>query len=176
MQFLSDAGLRRSEAAALTWGDMEIAADGSGRVRIARSKTDQEGEGEIVAITPSTVQALLAKIMERREAMWLEQESRPGRTIWHNHYVEHRLIRALGNVTLFHRPSQVVALVYVSLDDDGDLCTIARAVSMESVEDAQEWCDNVWASPDNLHVRLQLSQLVQLQQMAEAIESLAMRL
>ena len=55
---LSDGGLRRSEAAALTWGDVEIAADGSGRVRLARSKTDQEGEGEVVAITASTVQAL----------------------------------------------------------------------------------------------------------------------
>ena len=55
---LSDGGLRRSEAAALTWGDVEIAADGSGRVRIVRSKTDQEGEGEVVAITASTVQAL----------------------------------------------------------------------------------------------------------------------
>lgn len=108
--------------------------------------------------------------------MWLEQESRPGMTTWHKHYVEHRLIRALGNVTIFHRTPQVTASVYVSLDDDGDLCFIARAVSMESVEDAQEWCDNVWASPDNLHVRLQLSQLGQLQQMAEAIESLAMQL
>jgi len=57
---LSDAGLRRSEAVALTWADVEIAADGSGRVRIVRSKTDQEGEGEIVAITASTVQALEA--------------------------------------------------------------------------------------------------------------------
>lgn len=55
---LSDGGLRRSEAAALTWGDVEIAAAGSGRVRIARSKTDQEGEEEVVAITASTVQAL----------------------------------------------------------------------------------------------------------------------
>lgn len=57
---LSDAGLRRSEAAALTWADVESAADGSGRITIARSKTDQEGEGEIVAITPSTVHALEA--------------------------------------------------------------------------------------------------------------------
>ena len=55
---LSDGGLRRSEAAALTWGDVEIVADGSGLVRITRSKTDQEGEGEVVAITASTVQAL----------------------------------------------------------------------------------------------------------------------
>lgn len=57
---LSDAGLRRSEAAALMWADVEIAADGTGRIRIARSKTDQEGEGEVVAITASTVQALEA--------------------------------------------------------------------------------------------------------------------
>ena len=57
---LSDAGLRRSEAAALTWADVEFAADGSDRIRIARSKTGQEGDGEIVAITPSTVQALEA--------------------------------------------------------------------------------------------------------------------
>lgn len=57
---LSDGGLRRSEAAALTWGDVEIAADGSGRVRVARSKTGQEGEGEVVVITASAVQALAA--------------------------------------------------------------------------------------------------------------------
>ncbi|MYH63018.1 MAG: tyrosine-type recombinase/integrase [Caldilineaceae bacterium SB0675_bin_29] len=55
---LSDGGLRRSEAVALIWGDVEIAADGSGRVRVARSKTDQEGEWEVVAITASTVRAL----------------------------------------------------------------------------------------------------------------------
>ena len=57
---LSDAGLRRSEAAALTWADVETAADGSGRVRIARSKTDQDGAGEVVAVTATTVQALEA--------------------------------------------------------------------------------------------------------------------
>jgi len=44
---LSDAGLRRSEAAALTWADVEFAVDGSGRIRIARSKTDQEGGGRV---------------------------------------------------------------------------------------------------------------------------------
>ena len=37
---LSDAGLRRSEAGALTWGDAERWADSSGRIRIVRSKTD----------------------------------------------------------------------------------------------------------------------------------------
>ena len=57
---LSDAGLRRSEAAALTWDDVEIAAAGSGQIRIARFKTDREGAGEVVAVTRSTVQALEA--------------------------------------------------------------------------------------------------------------------
>ena len=57
---LSDAGLRRSEAAALTWDDVEIAAAGSGQIRIARFKTDREGAGEVVAVTRSTVQVLEA--------------------------------------------------------------------------------------------------------------------
>ena len=57
---LSDAGLRRSEAAALTWGDVELAVDGSGRITITRSKTDQAGAGEVVAVTRPTVQALEA--------------------------------------------------------------------------------------------------------------------
>ena len=36
---LSDAGLRRSEAAALTWGDVQRWDDGSGRITVVRSKT-----------------------------------------------------------------------------------------------------------------------------------------
>ena len=39
---LSDAGLRRSEAAALTWGDVQRWDDGSGRITVIRSKTDVE--------------------------------------------------------------------------------------------------------------------------------------
>ena len=42
---LSDAGLRRSEAAALTWGDVVRWNDGSGRITVVRSKTDAEGPG-----------------------------------------------------------------------------------------------------------------------------------
>ena len=48
---LSDGGLRRSEAAALTWDDVVSEADGSGRVTIRQSKTDAEGDGAVVAIT-----------------------------------------------------------------------------------------------------------------------------
>ena len=39
---LSDGGLRRSEAAALTWGDLQRWDDGSGRITVIRSKTDVE--------------------------------------------------------------------------------------------------------------------------------------
>ena len=55
---LSDAGLRRSEAAALTWGDVQRWEDGSGRITVIRSKTDAEAQGAVVAITPAAMTAL----------------------------------------------------------------------------------------------------------------------
>ena len=57
---LSDAGLRRSEAAALTWGDVVRWEDGSGRITVVRSKTDAEAQGATVAITPAAMAALSA--------------------------------------------------------------------------------------------------------------------
>ena len=57
---LSDAGLRRSEAAALTWGDVQRWDDGSGRITVVRSKTDAEAQGATVAITPAAMDALSA--------------------------------------------------------------------------------------------------------------------
>ena len=53
---LSDAGLRRSEAAALTWDDVVRWDDGSGRLTVGRSKTD--GEARTVYLTPASVEAL----------------------------------------------------------------------------------------------------------------------
>ena len=55
---LSDGGLRRSEAASLTWGDVQRWDDGSGRITVVRSKTDVEAQGTVVAITPAAMQAL----------------------------------------------------------------------------------------------------------------------
>ena len=46
---LSDAGLRRSEASSLTWGDVQRWDDGSGRITVVRSKTDVEAAGAVVA-------------------------------------------------------------------------------------------------------------------------------
>ena len=55
---LSDAGLRRSETAALTWGDVQRWDAGSGRITVFRSKTDAEAQSAVVAITPAAMKAL----------------------------------------------------------------------------------------------------------------------
>ena len=52
------AGLRRSEAAALTWGDVQRWEDGSGPITVIRFKTDVEAQGAVVAITPAAMRAL----------------------------------------------------------------------------------------------------------------------
>ena len=57
---LSDAGLRRSEASSLTWGDVVRWEDGSGRITVVRSKTDAEAQGAVVAVTPAAMAALSA--------------------------------------------------------------------------------------------------------------------
>ena len=55
---LSDAGLRRSEAVALTWGDVERWTDGSGRITVVSSKTDVTAQDAVVAITPTAMKVL----------------------------------------------------------------------------------------------------------------------
>ena len=57
---MRDALLRRSEAVALTWADITFKPDGSGRLTIRRSKTDQEGEGAVQYLGPDAVEALEA--------------------------------------------------------------------------------------------------------------------
>ena len=57
---MRDALLRRSEAAALTWADIEAAGDGSGRLTIRRAKGDQEGRGAVVYIGTAALDAIEA--------------------------------------------------------------------------------------------------------------------
>ena len=57
---MRDGLLRVSEAAALRWGEVELAGDGSGRIRIPESKTDQEAEGVVLYLGPAAVESLLA--------------------------------------------------------------------------------------------------------------------
>ena len=51
-------GLRRSETASLTWGNVQRWDDGSGRITVLRSKTDTEAQGAVVGITPAAMRAL----------------------------------------------------------------------------------------------------------------------
>lgn len=61
VRLMRDALLRVSECAALTWSDIETVPDGSGRLLIRRSKTDPDGEGAVVFVSPQTM-AVLASI------------------------------------------------------------------------------------------------------------------
>ncbi|WP_420466016.1 tyrosine-type recombinase/integrase [Panacagrimonas sp.] len=47
---------RRSELVALQIEDFQVEADGSGRIFLRRSKTDQEGQGALQYLSPATVQ------------------------------------------------------------------------------------------------------------------------
>ncbi len=58
VRLMRDALLRVSECAALTWSDIETAPDGSGRLLIRRSKTDPDGEGAVLFVSPQTMAAL----------------------------------------------------------------------------------------------------------------------
>ena len=53
---LADGGLRRSEAAALNWGAVELWADGTGRLTIQKGKN--QVEPATVAVTAATARAL----------------------------------------------------------------------------------------------------------------------
>lgn len=62
---MRDGLLRVGEAAALTWSDLTEEADGTGRLHIARSKTDQEGRGATVFVSRQTMRW----VQEMREMM-----------------------------------------------------------------------------------------------------------
>ena len=58
ISLMRDAMLRVSEAAALSWKDIESEADGTGRLLIRRSKTDVEGQGAVAFLSVPTMAAL----------------------------------------------------------------------------------------------------------------------
>ena len=55
---MRDGLLRRSEAAGLTWGDIDRDVDGSGRLFVSRSKTDPTGNGCVLYLSVETMQCL----------------------------------------------------------------------------------------------------------------------
>lgn len=58
IRLMRDAMLRVSEAAVLTWQDLGIEADGTGRLLIRRSKTDAEGKGAVAFVSAETMGTL----------------------------------------------------------------------------------------------------------------------
>ena len=57
---MRDAMLRISEAASVTWADLTLMPDGTGRLLIPRSKTDQNSEGQVCFVSGQTVSMLKA--------------------------------------------------------------------------------------------------------------------
>ena len=58
ISLMRDGMLRRSETESLIWGDLVEESDGTGRLTVARSKTDPEGEGVVLFVSAPTMQAL----------------------------------------------------------------------------------------------------------------------
>ena len=58
IRLMRDAMLRVSEAAVLTWRDIEPDPDGTGRLLIRRSKTDAEGQGAVAFLSTPTMAVL----------------------------------------------------------------------------------------------------------------------
>ena len=98
LSVLRDGLLRRSEAEALTWSDVELRDNGAGLLQLRRSKTDQEGEGVVLYIgreaaaalrairpaeelvdTKASVFGLSARQIGRRAQAAARASSRPGR-------------------------------------------------------------------------------------------------
>ena len=63
---MRDGLLRAGEAAALRWADLQKDEDGSGTLYIARSKTDQEGQGAVTYVSRQTMR-YLRKLREQRD-------------------------------------------------------------------------------------------------------------
>ena len=64
LSVLRDGLLRRSEASAVRWGDVEVQEDGSARLHVRRSKTDPEAEGAVLYIGQTAALALQAILPE----------------------------------------------------------------------------------------------------------------
>ena len=68
ISLMRDGMLRRSEAANLIWGDLIEEGDGTGRLTVARSKTDQEGEGAVLFVSAPAMEALRAIMPDKVDA------------------------------------------------------------------------------------------------------------
>jgi len=100
VQTMRDGLLRRSEAAALDWQDLTRALDGSGRLLVHRSKTDQTGEGRVAWLSPPTVDVLArwTPPAERREAAPIFCHVRNGRREWRRRLSGHSIATRISRL------------------------------------------------------------------------------
>lgn len=106
-----DAGLRVSELVAATVADIRLLSDGSGRLTIPRSKTDQEGEGSVVWLSAETMRRLSAWLTAsaivdgavfRRINILTHKGDEEGHTVQSHHIGAHGLTRQ-GVVSILRR-------------------------------------------------------------------------
>jgi integrase len=134
-----DAGLRVSELVALTVDDLRQVNDGSGRVTIRFSKTDQEGEGALAWLSPETMQRisdwLLASQIEegpvfRRINILLTRPHEGQHLI--RYYIGRKGLTRQGVVTILRRRCrEAIDLGLVALEPNEERAAI-RALSAHS--------------------------------------------
>ncbi len=135
-----DAGLRVSELVGTEVGDLQQVADGSGRLEIAHSKTDQLGEGALAWLSPETMGRLSAWLLASdttrgpvfRRINILASPSGTTRQQIVRHYVGDKPLTRQGVVAILRR--RVLAAIdlgYVELEPgrEGDA---VRALSAHS--------------------------------------------
>lgn len=135
-----DAGLRVSELIAATVADLRQVGDGSGRLEITHSKTDQLGEGTLAWLSPETMAHLSAWFLAsgltegpvfRRINVLTSPPDVAGQQIV-RHYIGDKSLTRQGVVAILRRRVLVaVDLGYVDLEPDMEGDTV-RALSAHS--------------------------------------------
>ena len=123
---MRDALLRRSEAAALRWSDVEFRDDGTARITIRWSKADQEGEGAVQFISRYSAKALKAIRGDARD----DERVFGIRT---GHTVSARIAAAARAAGLEGRYTGHAPRVGMALD------LVAAGVSVSAVQVAGRW-------------------------------------
>lgn len=135
-----DAGLRVSELVAIEVEDLSRLGDGTGRLRIRRSKTDQEGEGALAWLSAETMQRvkdwLDASSTEAgvafRRINTLSQRGKAELAREVRHYVGHRPLTRQGVVSILRkRALDAIDQDYVELAPGEEVDTV-KSISAHS--------------------------------------------
>lgn len=103
--------------------------------------------------------------------MWKEDKDlSDGSLYWTNFYVQSDFFSADGSVFV-NEDGGFTAKVFVETDG-AESHVLFEGGPFETVEQAQKWCDDKWNAPENLTVRLQYAQLVNLWEINQSLEEL----